>query len=315
MICVVGPTAVGKSAVAIEISKRCGGEVVSADSMQVYKGMDIGTAKLTTEEQAGVPHHLLDVVSPNQPCTAANWKTWADEAILGILSRGRIPVICGGTGLYIRSIVDNLNFAEQPQRLDIRQYWEKYVDTHGSEQLHKELERVDADAALRIHPNDVKRTIRALEVAEANRDRASNYDWNRRDERYRTLLIGLWMERDALYRRVEERVDTMLDMGLLDEVQSLIDSGVSTDATALQAIGYKEMVQYVDGSIQMDQAVELMKRNTRRFVKRQLSWFRRDERINWFECEEQGGFTPTDQERLWRLIDDFLEGNLCPAHE
>lgn len=309
LICVIGPTAVGKSEIAIEICKRVDGEVISADSMQVYTGMDVGTAKLTKREQAGVPHHLQDIRSPAEGCTVAVWKELADEAVARISARNKIPVICGGTGLYIRAIVDDLTFAEQGQLPEVRERWQAYVDAFGADALHKALQQADPIAASRIHKNDVKRTIRALEVAEgAKRKLSEDYDWSRQAGRYDVKMVGLWMERSAMYRRVEKRVDKMLENGLVDEVKELLRSGLHPSNTALQAIGYKEIVAYLQGATTLEEAVETVKRNTRRFVKRQLSWFRRENRIEWFERLADGAFAPHEENRLWSHVEDFLEG-------
>ncbi|WAH35322.1 tRNA (adenosine(37)-N6)-dimethylallyltransferase MiaA [Alicyclobacillus dauci] len=316
VLCVVGPTAVGKSDLAVDICLKYHGEVISADSMQIYRGMDIGTAKLTTAEQRGITHHLLDIVDPTSSYTVATWKDEADKTIKSLGKRHLLPVVCGGTGLYIRAITDDLQFPERPDTLQIRARWYTFLETHGPHALHEQLERVDPLSAKRLHENDVKRVIRALEVAEtADKPLSEGYDWSPKTGRYDVLLIGLFMEREALYERVNRRVDRMVDLGLFAEVRKLLEAGVTPEHTALQAIGYKEVVQCLQGECSAEEAIESIKRNTRRFVKRQLSWFRRDPRIEWFERNVDGTFPPGEEDRLWRMIADYLEGKRTMPHE
>ncbi|GMA55525.1 hypothetical protein GCM10025858_00280 [Alicyclobacillus sacchari] len=207
IVCIVGPTAIGKSELAVVVAKRYGGEVVSADSMQVYRGMDIGTAKLTKEEMEGVEHHLIDVVDPADTYTAARWKHAADAVIVDIAGRGHLPVVCGGTGLYIRALTDDLDFIKAPETAESRTHWQRYLAEHGAFALYEALRERDPERAQQLHPNDVKRVIRALEVADAAAaPMSARYDWSVRSGRYHTLIIGLTMEREALYRRVDQRV-------------------------------------------------------------------------------------------------------------
>lgn len=309
VICVLGPTAVGKSDVAVDICLRYGGQVISADSMQIYRGMDVGTAKLNAQEQRGIQHHLLDMVDPATKFTVAQWQKAADEVIERLHSQHVLPVVCGGTGLYIRSITDDLDFSTQPDTAAVREKWLDFAEKHGREALHRALELRDVDSANRLHPNDVKRVVRALEIAETSgKMMSTNYDWTPKSGRYQVLLIGLWMEREALYKRVDKRVDMMVEAGLFDEVRALRDQGITSAHTALQAIGYKEIDAYFDGACTAQAAIEAIKRNTRRFVKRQLSWFRRDPRVQWFERTDDGDFAAGENTRLWRIIEEFLEG-------
>lgn len=316
VICVVGPTAVGKSDVAIDIALEYGGEVISADSMQVYRGMDIGTAKLSPEEQRGVAHHMLDVAEPTDSFTVASWKAAVDDLIHEIAQRDMLPIVCGGTGLYIRAVTDDLTFGDRPQASHIRTRWQAYAEAHGALALHQELSQVDPASAARLHPNDVKRVIRALEVAQtAPAPLSQGYDFTEKTGRYDVLLLGLWMERQALYQRVEVRVDKMIEQGLEAEVRRLLAAGASAELPALQAIGYKEIVQYLRGDCTFDEAVDAIKRNTRRFVKRQLSWFRRDARIHWFERTADGAFADGEADRMRCTIRDFVEGKCHIRHE
>lgn len=299
IVVIVGPTGIGKSELAVAIGKRWNGEVVSADSMQVYRGMDIGTAKLTVDEMQGVRHHLIDVIEPTQTCTAALWKTWADEAIAEIAGRGRLPVVCGGTGLYIRGLTDDLDFSTGSSESPARAHWRAFLAEHGNTALYAALVERDPARASQLHPNDTKRVLRALEVHDtAERPMSANYDWSTREGRYRVLMLGLCMEREVLYRRVDDRVDTMWKAGLVEEVAALRRAGVTGEHTCLQAIGYKEVVDLLDHRLTEEQAIDTIKRNTRRFVKRQMSWFARDPRIHWFAKTSDGRFADGEEQRM-----------------
>ncbi|GMA59122.1 tRNA dimethylallyltransferase [Alicyclobacillus sacchari] len=309
IVCIVGPTAIGKSELAVVVAKRYGGEVVSADSMQVYRGMDIGTAKLTKEEMEGVEHHLIDVVDPADTYTAARWKHAADAVIVDIAGRGHLPVVCGGTGLYIRALTDDLDFIKAPETAESRTHWQRYLAEHGAFALYEALRERDPERAQQLHPNDVKRVIRALEVADAAAaPMSARYDWSVRSGRYHTLIIGLTMEREALYRRVDQRVLQMWK-ALPSEVRRMLAAGVLPHATSLQAIGYKEVVAMLAGEVGEEETIATIQRNTRRFVKRQLSWFRRDPRVVWFEKTASGDFASGEEARLWNTIDEFLKEN------
>jgi tRNA dimethylallyltransferase len=287
VVCIVGPTATGKSDIGVWLAEQTGGEVISADSMQVYRGMDIGTAKLKPDEMRGVPHHLIDVVAPDEPYSVADWTKAADAVISRLHKCGKLPIVVGGTGLYIRSITEDLDFAAQKGSSEVRNQWQAFADAHGTGALHQELAKRDGASANRLHPNDVRRIVRALEVYEVTgRPLSEGYHWGVRGGRYETLQFGLEMGRELLYSRVERRVDHMLSLGLMDEVQGLLQAGYSPDLQSMQAIGYKEPVQYLLGNISQDEAVADLKKNTRRFVKRQFSWFRRDERVQWLHLNE-----------------------------
>ncbi|MCL6634124.1 MAG: tRNA (adenosine(37)-N6)-dimethylallyltransferase MiaA [Alicyclobacillus herbarius] len=299
VLCIVGPTATGKSDLAVRVAREVDGEVVSADSMQVYRHMDVGTAKLTREEMQGVPHHLIDVVNPDEVFTVAEWKQRAERAIVEILERGRLPLLVGGTGLYIRAITDDLNFAERDETGRIREKWQRYLEEHGQEALYAVLQERDEDTAARLHPNDTRRVIRALEVSETReRPWSETYDFRVREGRFETVQFGLTMTREVLYRRVEARVDKMLEQGLVAEVKKLLEHGLRPDLTSLQAIGYKELVAFLRGDLSYEEAVAQIKRNTRRFVKRQLSWFRRDPRVIWLRVAADGSLADEDYDRV-----------------
>ena len=287
VIVIAGPTASGKTSLSIGIAKKIGGEIVSADSMQIYKDMDIATAKPTAEEMQGIPHHLISIVESDESFSVAAYKEKAVEAIADIFCRGRIPVVVGGTGLYIDTLVNNTTFfdfdkSDQREKLQIR------LQNEGIEKLFDELKSVDPETAERLHINDTKRILRALEVyystgktislqAELSHENESQYNW---------LIIGLTAEnRDVLYDRINRRVGIMLDDGLIEEAKAFFSSEKSS--TAKQAIGYKELKGFLNGSISLKEATENLKRETRRYAKRQLTWFRRNKNINWINIDNK----------------------------
>ena len=284
IVCIVGPTASGKTAYAAEFAKNHGGEVVSCDSMQIYKYMDIGTAKPTAEEMQGVVHHMIDFVDPRTNYSVANFVKDARACIDDILSRNRLPVLCGGTGLYIDSIINQIEFgAEEPDE-EYRNELAEYVRKNGNDALHDMLKKKDSSAAERIHPNNVKRVIRALEIIKntgMTKTEADNAA--KKEPLYDAEVIGLCMDREKLYDRINRRVDLMLENGLIEETERLLEMGVPRDSTAMQAIGYKELLLYLDGKIKLDEATEKIKQESRRYAKRQMTWFRRDADIKWVE--------------------------------
>jgi tRNA dimethylallyltransferase len=284
-IAIVGPTATGKTDAAIALAERIGGEIINADSMQVYRGMDIGTAKPGIEEQQKIPFHLLDIVTPDTPFNVSEWKARAETAIAEIVSRDRRPIICGGTGLYIRALLDNWTLAETPADPTIRQRLEAEAKTLGSSVLHEQLQKVDPETANRLHPNDAVRIVRALEVYEATGTPISLYQAQDRAARAPrpALRLGLTLPRPALYSRIEQRVDAMLTAGLVEEVRGLLAQGYSADLSPLGSLGYKEIIAYLHGDTDLETAVRDIKQNTRRFAKRQQTWFRADTHIHWFD--------------------------------
>lgn len=277
LIAVVGPTASGKSALAIEIAKETGGEIISCDSMQVYRGMDIGTAKPTAAEMAEVRHHLIDVADPGEPFSCADYKILAEKAISDITSRGKIPVFCGGTGLYLDSVISIPAFSpEIPDGI------REELMRRSPDELWAELDRIDPESAEKTHKNNVKRVIRALEIYRGTGKTKSEWDRLSRETvpPYDTLFIGLdFLDREKLYRRIEKRIEIMLESGLTDEVSRL---DLPRDCNAAQAIGYKELYLYLDGKAEYGDAVALLEKNTRNYAKRQLTWFRRNKNIKWF---------------------------------
>lgn len=282
IVCVVGPTASGKTAFAIKLAKERNGEIVSCDSMQIYKYMDIGTAKPTKEEREQVPHHMIDFVHPNTNYSVADFVIDARECIEDILSRGKTPVLCGGTGLYIDSIVNNIDFGEELCDPKYREELWEIAEKEGNEKLYDMLCSKDKEAAEKIHPNNVKRVIRALEICKAGGMTKTEADKLAvKEPLYDAEMIGLNMDREKLYDRINRRVDKMLEEGLLEETKRLIEMGIKRDSTAMQAIGYKELLLYIDGKCTFDEAIVKLKMESRRYAKRQMTWFKRNERIKW----------------------------------
>jgi len=288
---IVGPTAAGKSAIALQVASHLGAEIISVDSAQVYRGMDIGTAKLAPEERVGpdgqpVPHHLVDIVDPDEPFSVADYQALARQAIRNINERGRLPLLVGGTGLYYQAVVDPYRFTPAEGDPRVRQELEELAARFGNEYLHERLQRVDPEAAKRIHPHDRRRLVRALEVYRTSGQPISAaLAWRRRQETsYRLVAVALTMPRPLLYQRIEARVGAMMTRGLVEEVARLL-ARYDYRLPALQALGYKEIGTYLRHEMTLAEAVALLKRNTRRLAKRQLTWFRRDERLRWWEVD------------------------------
>jgi len=288
LMVIAGPTAAGKSEVAVEVARRLNGEIVSADSMLIYRYMDIGTAKPSVEEMQGVPHHLIDIIEPDKDFTVAIFQSLAREAIKSIYLRGKMPLLVGGTGFYIDAVLYDYDFSGARVDEEFRKSLHLKAQQNGNEAVHNLLEAVDPAAATRIHTNDLKRTIRALEIYRQTGATGALLRNNNRQayQAYDILFIALNYERETLYKRIEARVDKMIDRGLVTEVQSLLDAGYHRDLVAMQGLGYKEFVGYLYNEYSLDEAVQLVKRNTRRFAKRQLTWFRRYSSINWIDMEK-----------------------------
>lgn len=284
IIGVVGPTASGKTDYAIRLAKERGGEVVSCDSMQIYRHMDIGTAKPTSEEMQEIPHHMIDIAEPEENFSVARFVKLARECIDDILERGKIPVLCGGTGLYFDSIINNLEFSEMETDEEYRQSLNALAEEKGCEFVHRMLREVDPRSADAIHPNNLKRVIRALEIYKVSGKPKSVLDREQRGEPlYEGEIFGLSRPRDVLYDRINRRVDIMMEQGLLEEVKTLLSMGISPKATSMQAIGYKELVWYLDGTLTLKEAVDKIKQESRRYAKRQITWFKRNPDIIWLE--------------------------------
>lgn len=289
IIAVAGPTASGKTALAVEIAKAVGGEIVSCDSMQIYKEMSIGTAKPDAEEMQGIPHHMLDFVEPERRYSVADFVEDARACIDDILARGKVPVIAGGTGLYMDSVLNNISFADFDSDPDFREEMQKMAEAEGNDAVHNLLQKIDPEAAEKIHPNNVRRVIRALEVCKVTGKTFTQVNLESvRDAVYDALIIGIDRNREQLYERINLRVDIMLEKGLLAEVKRLWEKGIGADTTAMQAIGYKELARFLDGRCSYDDAVDKIKMESRRYAKRQLTWFRRNPEIVWFDADEEG---------------------------
>ncbi len=291
LIILTGPTAAGKTALSILLAKAIGGEIISADSMQVYRGMDIGSAKVTKEEMDGVPHHLIDVLEPDQEFNVVVFKELALEAMDGICSRGRVPILVGGTGFYIQALLYDIDFTENDADPAIRRELEAFAEHEGPGALHRILAQVDPKSAELIHENNVKRVIRAIEYYRQTGEPISfhNEKERRKESPYNFLYYVINMDREKLYRRIDARIDRMLEAGLVDEVRALKERGIKRGMTSMQGLGYKEILDYLDGRCTLEEAVYVLKRDTRHFAKRQLTWFKRERQVRWLDTEAFGG--------------------------
>lgn len=283
LIVVAGPTASGKTSLAIDIAKTLDGEIVCADSMQIYKYMDIGTAKATRDEQAQCPHHLMDIVEPDCEFSVADYTELAHKTISDIISRGKTPIMCGGTGLYIDSVVNDVEFGEFENDYTLRRELEELAKKEGSQRLIDMLSEFDPLSAKKLHPNNLKRIIRAIEFYKVSGIPISEHQHmtKLKESRYNAVEFIIDRERYELYDRINRRVDIMMDEGLADEVKTLMDRGYSPKLNSMQGIGYKELIAYFNGKSTLDEAVDAIKQNSRRYAKRQLTWFRRNENIHW----------------------------------
>lgn len=288
LIVLTGPTAVGKTALSIGLAKAIGGEIISADSMQVYKHMDIGSAKIMPDEMKGVPHYLVDVLEPSEEFHIARFQEMAKAAMDEIYSRGHIPILVGGTGFYIQSITRDIDFTENDGDMTYRHELEEYAKIHGGEELHKRLQQIDPKAADEIHANNVKRVIRALEYFHQTGQPISqhNEEQKQKETPYDLRYFVLNDIRSRLYERIEKRIDLMLEQGLVDEVKRLKDMGYTRDMVSMQGLGYKEILAYLDGEYTLEEAVYILKRDTRHFAKRQLTWFKREQDVIWINKDE-----------------------------
>lgn len=287
ILVIAGPTAVGKTEYAIYAAQKFNGEIVSCDSMQLYKYMDIGSAKPTAEERTQAVHHLVDFVDPREEFSVARYQKLAINAIEDIISRGRLPIISGGTGLYLNSILYNMDFGESPKNDEFRRKLENIVSEQGSGVLHDMLRKKDPRAAEEIHPNNTKKIIRALERLEEGEGCIQPFSSISDDSlRYDACLIGLTRDREELYDRINRRVDILAHNGLFDEVKSLMDMGLSEDDISMKGIGYKEIFEYFNQKLSYEDTIELIKKNTRHYAKRQLTWFRRYDKMNWINLSE-----------------------------
>ena len=304
LLIIAGPTATGKSASAVELALRMGGEVISADSMQVYRGMDIGSAKVTGEEMRGVPHHLIDCVDPDETWNVVRFKEQASLAVRDIADRGKLPIVCGGTGFYIQALLYDIDFTQMEENAPLRKRLSDMAAEKGPEAVHALLAQRDPASAAAIHPGNVKRVIRALEfIEESGRSIAAhNAEQREKQSAYHSVFFVLTMDRAKLYERIDRRVDIMMQQGLLEEVTRLKDMGIARDSTAMQGIGYKQIYGFLEGEYDLEEAVRLIKRDTRHFAKRQLTWFRREKEVLWVDTDRFA-----NREEMWDYMQETAQ--------
>ena len=290
LIILAGPTGVGKTELSITLAKRIGGEIISADSMQVYRHMDIGSAKIKKEEMKGIPHYLIDCLSPFEEFSVRVFQDLAKEALEAIYAKGKIPILVGGTGFYIQALLYDIDFTENEDNTEIRMELERTAKEKGAHFLHEMLREIDPKAAEEIHENNVKRVIRAIEYYRLTNEKISEHNELQRQKEspYDGVFFVLTDERERLYKNIDKRVDHMLSAGLVEEVKKLKDMGCHRNMVSMQGLGYKEILAYLDGEYDLEQAVYLIKRDTRHFAKRQLTWFRREKDVIWVDKAQFG---------------------------
>ena len=286
LIILTGPTAVGKTDLSIKLSKELNAEIISADSMQIYKYMDVGSAKVTKEEMDGVKHYLIDEVTPDYSFSVSEFQERANNYIKEITDKGKNVLVTGGTGLYLNSLIYNMDFAKSDANEELREQLRLELEENGIDYIHNKLRELDSDAADRIHKNNTKRVIRALEVALSGKKMNDFSNDLKINEKYKPIIIVLNREREHLYKRIDKRVDIMMENGLIDEVKNLLNMGYTKDMISMQGIGYKEIIKYLEGEYELDEAIEIIKRDSRRYAKRQLTWFRRYDDAKWFNLDE-----------------------------
>lgn len=298
LVIITGPTGIGKTEISLKLAKKYKGEIISSDSMQIYKKLDIGTAKLDLSKTT-IPHYMIDVVEADENFSVAEFKNKSKAIISDINKRGGLPFVVGGTGLYINSLVYNLDFTETEADYQYRNELNKILEKDGSEVLYNKLLDLNSDMAEKIHKNNGQRIIRALEILKNGNEKGNNFRQENKD--YNLVYIGLNMDRERLYDRINDRVDKMINLGLVEEVKGLLNDGIDKNSQSLKAIGYKEVISYLDNEIDYDEMVELIKKNSRHYAKRQLTWFRRDDRIKWFDRES---------ENLLEDIENYIDSKL-----
>ena len=288
LIVLTGPTAVGKTSLSIALAKAVGGEIISADSMQVYKYMNIGTAKITEEEKCGIPHFLIDELEPDEEFNVTIFKNKVMGYIEDIKSRGKVPIIVGGTGFYIQSVIYDINFNEYGDDSNVRKKYEAMAETIGKSELHKKLALVDREYADSVSYNNVKKVVRALTFFEMTGEKLSEHNKRERERRspFDFAYFVLTMDRKKLYERIDKRVDLMFDMGLVDEVKALMAKGYDKSLVSMQGIGYKEVIDYLNGKTSLEECIDIIKRDTRHFAKRQLTWFKREKVVTYIDKDE-----------------------------
>ncbi len=284
LLIITGPTAVGKTELSLKIAEELQGEIISADSMQIYRYMDIGTAKASAEERKRVRHHMIDIINPDETYSVADYQQEADRLIREICARGSLPIMVGGTGLYIRAVIQGFLFPEMETNHQLRAELTEMARKYGNEYLHQKLAEIDPEHARKIHPNDLRRIIRAIEIFQETGHNMTYYLEKQKytPPRYNTLKIGLIREREELYDRINKRVDLMIKKGLVEEVKNIIKAGFNMSATALQGLGYKEIIGYLKGDYPLEEAIRILKKNTRNYAKKQITWFNREKDLHWF---------------------------------
>ena len=304
LIVLTGPTAVGKTSLSIALAQSIGGEIISADSMQVYKYMDIGSAKIKKEEMHDVPHHCIDILEPTEDYNVVMFQNNVKSCMKEIYDRGHIPILVGGTGFYIQSILYDIDFTENEEHSEIRDQLEQLAAEKGNEYIHQKLMEVDPESAEKIHANNVKRVIRALEFYQLTGTRISDHNEEERQKEsaYRSCYFVLNDKRELLYERIDRRVDLMVQEGLVSEVQKLLNMGCQRESTAMQGLGYKEIIDYLQGEISLEEAIYRIKRDTRHFAKRQLTWFRREKEVIWIDKDK---FAYDDQSMIKYMLACF----------
>ncbi len=305
LVILTGPTSVGKTSLSIRLAHEIGGEIISADSMQVYRGMDIGTAKITAEEMDGIPHYLVDILDPDQPFNVVEFQKMAKEAMTRIYSHGKIPVLVGGTGFYIQALLYDIDFSEHPEEENYRRELTQLAEEKGKQYLHSMLEEVDPEYAASVHYHNVKKVIRALEYHKETGRKLSahNREQQERTSPYQFAYLVLNQDRGILYDRINQRVDQMMEQGLLQEVRQLSERGYTPDLVSMQGLGYKEFFDYFDGNLPLDEVVDRIKMETRRFAKRQLTWFRREKDVIWINK----GDYPGEEEILSAILEHLRQ--------
>ncbi len=306
LVILTGPTAVGKTGLSVALAQRIGGEIVSADSMQVYRHMDIGSAKIRPEQMQGVPHHLIDIMEPTDEFNVTIFQKLAGQAVSDILKRGRIPVIVGGTGFYIQALVYDVDFTEGGDDTALRDELADIARTQGNEVLYERLRRIDPESCNVIHANNVKRVIRAIEFYEKTGERISEHNASQRRKAspFHFAYFVLHEDRERLYDRINARVDAMIEAGLVEEVRRLADMGCTADMVSMQGLGYKEILEYLNGECTLEDAVYRIKRDTRHFAKRQLTWFRRERDTIWLDRQECGGEDGRILDRIIHILQE-----------
>ena len=304
LLVIAGPTASGKSSLAVRLAQRWNGEVISADSMQVYRRMDVGTAKITEEEMGGIRHHLIDVIEPTEEWNVALFQEQACASIRDIASRGKLPILCGGTGFYLHALLYDTQFAEEPEQKQVRRALETRMREEGPDKMHMELRAVDPASAEIIHPHNEKRVIRALEYYQIHGTPISqhNKEQQMKESPYDLCYLALEMDRQKLYDRIDLRVDQMIDDGLVKEVRILTEQGLTAGMTAMQGLGYKEILPYLDGQYSLEEAVRILKRDTRHFAKRQLTWLRAEKDVRWIDAGQGPDVLLAQAEAQIRLV-------------